>query len=150
VHARDALFIAGIGKRLQTVQSLAIAGKTYTPAEIVTLLQQQIDSASAVDAAAAKLRDATQAFRALSKGLVPFLDGFRHQVRNLFGDQAEALADFGIAPVKPATPLTVEQKAAASAKRRATRAARHTMGPKQKAAIKGAAPAPATPPKPTA
>jgi hypothetical protein len=35
------------------------------------------------------------------------------------------------------TPLTVEAKAAAAAKRASTRAARHTLGTKQKKAIKG-------------
>ena len=46
------------------------------------------------------------------------------------------LADFGINP-KARAPLTVEAKAAAAAKRAATRAARHTMGSQQKKAIKG-------------
>jgi hypothetical protein len=150
VQARDKQLIAGIGKRLQTVQSLAIAGKTLTPADLEKLFQQQIDAADAVDAAVAKLRDATQAFRGLSKALIPILGGFRSQIRNLFGDQAEALSDFGIAPVKTRAPLTVAQKAAASAKAKATRAARHTMGSKQKASIKGVVPTPAATPKPTA
>jgi hypothetical protein len=46
------------------------------------------------------------------------------------------LADFGIS-TKTRTPLTVEQKAAAAAKRTATRAARGTKGAKQKKGIKG-------------
>ena len=46
------------------------------------------------------------------------------------------LADFGITP-KARAPLTVEAKAAAAAKRAATRAARHTMGTQQKKGIKG-------------
>jgi hypothetical protein len=148
VQARDKQFIVGIGKRLQNVQSLAIAGKVYAPADLVKLFQQQIDAADAIDAARAKLHDVTQAFRGLSTSLVPILNGFRHQIRNIFGDQAEVLANFGIAPVKqPATP-TVEQKAAAAAKRKATRQARHTAGPKQKAAIHGVPATPPTPPKP--
>jgi len=47
------------------------------------------------------------------------------------------LADFGIQPPKVRVPLTVEAKAAAAAKRAATRAARHTMGSQQKKAVKG-------------
>jgi hypothetical protein len=46
------------------------------------------------------------------------------------------LADFGIS-LKQRGPLTVEEKTAAVAKRAATRAARHTMGPKQKLEVKG-------------
>jgi hypothetical protein len=55
-----------------------------------------------------------------------------------FGTQADVLADFGVPPKKVATPLTVEQKAAASAKRAATRAARGTKSAKAKKGIKGA------------
>jgi hypothetical protein len=46
------------------------------------------------------------------------------------------LADFGIHP-KARTPPTVEASLAAVAKRRATRAARRTMGSQQKKAVKG-------------
>jgi hypothetical protein len=51
------------------------------------------------------------------------------------------LADFGITPPKARTPLSADQKAAAVAKRKATRAIRHTLGPKQKKNIKGTVPA---------
>jgi hypothetical protein len=65
-----------------------------------------------------------------------------------FAGSIDTLADFALKARKPRTPLTPEQKAAAVAKAEATRAARHTMGPKQKAAIKGTVPAtaPATQP----
>ena len=53
-----------------------------------------------------------------------------------FSTSPDVLADFGINP-KARTPLTVEAKAAAVAKRTATRAARHTMGSRQKEGIKG-------------
>ena len=58
-------------------------------------------------------------------------------VKVTFGNTPDVLADFGLKPNKARTPLTISQKAAASAKRAATRAARHTMGPKQKKDIKG-------------
>ena len=48
---------------------------------------------------------------------------------------------------KKALPKTAEQKAAIALKAKATRAARHTMGKKQKLAVKGTAPA-ALPPTP--
>jgi hypothetical protein len=83
-------------------------------------------------------------------------------VRTAFADQADVLADFGLPPKKVPTPLTVEQKAAAAAKREATRAARGTTSAKAKKGIKGAvtgivmtpivagAPAVQAPPAPTA
>jgi hypothetical protein len=69
-----------------------------------------------------------------------------------FGDTQAAssvLADFGFTPQKvPA--ITAEAQATAVEKNRATRAARHTMGPKQKKLVTGTvapttAPSPATP-----
>src|SRR5207253_462392 len=57
-------------------------------------------------------------------------------VKAAHGSEPDVLADFGVHP-KPRTPPTVEAKAAATAKRAATRAARHTMGARKKAGIKG-------------
>ncbi len=54
-----------------------------------------------------------------------------------YGGQPDVLADFGIQTPKARAPLTVEARAAASAKRAATRAARNTMGSKQKKGVKG-------------
>jgi hypothetical protein len=47
------------------------------------------------------------------------------------------LADFGLQPPKARKPLTNEQRAAAVAKLRATRAARGTTSKKQKLSVKG-------------
>jgi hypothetical protein len=54
-----------------------------------------------------------------------------------FADQVDVLADFGLTGRKTRV-VTPEEKVTAAAKARATRAARHTMGKRQKAAIKGA------------
>jgi len=59
-------------------------------------------------------------------------------VKVTFGNQPDALADFGLAPPKARAPMTAEQKAVAAAKRKATRVARGTLGKKQKKAVKGA------------
>jgi hypothetical protein len=78
--------------------------------------------------------------RALRTSVTRVLRGLREHLLNVFGDTSPALADFGLAP--PKKPLTTpEKKAAAADKMRATRAARHTMGKKQKKAIKGVVPA---------
>jgi hypothetical protein len=143
VQLRNAQFVSGINKRLQGVSSLAIAGKTYTPAELVALFESFDAKLAEVNAAEAKLRDAWAAYRSLSKEIAPIILGFQHVVRNIFGDQSEMLSDFGIAARTRSKP-TVETQAAAVQKRLATREARHTLGPKQKAAIKGA-PVPAPP-----
>jgi hypothetical protein len=148
VHARNKQFIAGIQKRLQGAQSLAIAGANYTPADLVKLFQSQIDKADAIAPAKGKYHDTVQAYRDLAKQLAPIAVGFRTQVRNIFGATSEVLADFGLTPVKTTKPKPASQVAAA-AKRVATRKARSTMGKKQKKTVKGAPAAPPTVTKPT-
>ena len=58
-------------------------------------------------------------------------------LRATFGTAATPLADFGLTPLKAPRPLDSEQRAAATAKLRATRLARGTTSKKQKLAIKG-------------
>jgi hypothetical protein len=64
------------------------------------------------------------------------MDAFVSFVKAAFGTQPDVLADFGLHP-KARAQLTVEKKTAAAVKRKATRAARHTMGSKQRKRVKG-------------
>ena len=143
VQARDKQFVTGINKRLTNVQSLAIAGASYTPAQLITLFQSQIDNADAVALAKAKYQDALKAYRDQAKQLVGIVSGFRGQIRNIFGDASEPLSDFGMTPRKAKKP-NLETKTAAVAKTKATRKARGTMGPKRRKSIKGTVPATTT------
>ncbi len=54
----------------------------------------------------------------------------------IFGDDNEALTEFGFSPRKPAKKLTSEQKTLRAAKAKLTRQKRGTLGKRQKAAIK--------------
>jgi len=67
----------------------------------------------------------------------PLTRAFQSFVHVTFNNAPQQLADFGMQPPKVRTPLTVEQKAAAAAKMRATRSARGTTSRKQKLAVKG-------------
>jgi hypothetical protein len=129
---------AGISKRLANVGSLTLAGSTFTPAQLTTLLEKVVQLQKDVDDA----RSATKAKVAAETAQLPALrttmSAFVQYLRATFGEQADVLADFGLQPKKAATPPTIEQKAAAAAKREATRVARHTMGPVQKKKVKGA------------
>jgi hypothetical protein len=144
VQARDGQVIVGLQKHLQNLASLVILGVTYTPAELMALFQSDIDSANAVTTAKAKHKDLVLANRALGKKVRLVRTGLRGLVRNMFGDVAEILADFGFTPPKVAK-LTADQKAQAAQKVVATRKVRHTMGKKQKKNVKGAVSVPATP-----
>src|SRR5258708_35197714 len=129
--------IAGTRKHFSNASSLAFGGGSYTPAEVETSLQTLADLRTAVDDAktAAKAKVATEA--ALAAPLRSYMAAYVAFVKATFGSSPDALADFGLKPKKAPTPLTVEQKASAAAKRKATRAARPTMGPAQQKGGKG-------------
>jgi hypothetical protein len=137
IMARDAHVIAGIGKRLQNVSSLPIAGSAFTPADLVKLVQSRIDAANETATTEATWRSTVAQDRALNTALAPVIRGLRQYVINVFGETSPALADFGFTPPKHTT-RTPEEKVAAAAKARATRAARHTMGSQQKKTVTGA------------
>ena len=86
--------------------------------------------------------DAMTALRELLIKNGPTIQALKDLLLAQFGNASQTLADFGLSPRKERAPMTVEQKAAAAAKRKATRAARGTTGPKAKLAIKGTVPAP--------
>jgi hypothetical protein len=110
-------------------------GTSYTKAQLVQAIQTSI---TATDAATAAKVAATQAVASASTQRAQALK-LRTLVLKLLelqlGDESPVLAQLGFTKVVP-TP-TVAAKSAALDKSKATREARHTMGSKQKAAIKG-------------
>ena len=129
--------IAGVQKRLPN-GSLTFAGGTFTAAQITSELQQLVDLRAAVTAARAATQVKVDAETIKLPALRAFMNALVQCIRVAFGTQADVIADFGLPPKKVPTPLTVEQKAAAAAKREATRAARGTKSAKAKKGIKGA------------
>jgi hypothetical protein len=129
--------IAGTKKHFATASSLAFAGATLTPAQIESSLQTIIDLLTAVSASKAATKAKLAAWNAQAKPLRTQMAAFEAFVKVTFGNSPDVLADFGLKPNKARAPLTVEEKAAAAAKREATRAARHTMGKVQKKGVKG-------------
>ena len=131
--------IAGLKKRFPNgSQKLTIrGGSSVTVDEAAAELQKFADNRAAVTQAQAAAKAKVAAERADLPTLDAFINAFVAFVKFTFGSDATALADFGIAPPKARVPLTAEQKAAAAAKRKATRTARGTMGPKAKKAVKG-------------
>jgi hypothetical protein len=114
-----------------------IGGKSYTTPQVVGFITSILNVKSAVAPARAASVAATQAVETAEaeEGLV--VKGVREVVALMFNNDPATLATLAISPRKPPTPLTTEQKAAAKAKAAATRQARGTKGPKQKAAITG-------------
>jgi sulfite reductase beta subunit-like hemoprotein len=132
-----------------------VGGVSVTTKDIATTLQARIVTAKAATSARATWQAAVQADRderAKTKTLVSVV---KQTLLASFAGQVETLANFGLTPRKPRV-VSPESRVAAAAKAKATRAARHTLGKKQKAGIKGtvaptapAIPTPATTPGPT-
>jgi hypothetical protein len=136
----DQALIDGFQKHASTIPSWIIAGTSVPTATIISTLQARIAARAATAPAKATyqaLVKADQDERTKSQALV---SGAKQTVQAMFAGQIETLGDFGLKPRKAPTPRTPEQKAASVAKAKATRAARHTMGPVQKAQITGANP----------
>jgi prophage tail gpP-like protein len=133
----DQNLIVGLQKHEQTLPSLVIGGTTYKAADIITVVQTLVNSAQAVSSSRATWQAnllADESARAKNK---TFMSGLRQSLLVAFGSSVDVLADFGLKPHKVRAVVPPEEKAAAAAKARATRAARHTLGKKQKAQIKG-------------
>ena len=128
---------AGALKHFAVGISMPVGGVMLTLAQIETTLTSFASLRNGVDTARAALQAKLAVETAQAVAMSAFIDAFVKIVRGCFGNQPDVLADFGLAPEKPKTPLTVEQKLAAAAKRKATRVARGTKGSKAKLAITG-------------
>jgi hypothetical protein len=128
--------IAGTQKEHPTGQ-LTFGGNTYESSALVQLLQNLDGAIAASDAAKAKWSDALKVMRDEEAKMQPVIRAYQSYLVSLLGNAPSTLAEYGLAPRKVRAPLTVEQQAAAAAKRKATRKARNTMGSVQKKAVTG-------------
>jgi hypothetical protein len=99
-------------------------------------MQDFVDQRTAVEASKAATSAKIQAERAQAPARIAVIRAFETFIRGTFGVSADILADFGLAPPKARAPQSAEKKAAAAAKRKATRVLRNTLGKKAKMAIK--------------
>ncbi len=130
--------IAGTKKRFPNGgQQLTFGGATQTVDQVTTQLNGFVTNRAAVVAAQTDAKAKVDAENAQMVSLMLFIRAFVKFIRSTFGNAADVLADFGLEPTKAPTPPTAEAKAAAVAKREATRAARGTTSKKAKKGIKG-------------
>ena len=129
--------VAGTQKHLANIAALMFASGTFTPQQVEAQLTLLSTLRADVEAAKAIVKAKLAAEEAQAAALIAFQDAFIAFVKAAFSNSPAVLADFGLSPKKVAAPLTVAEKAAAKAKRDATRKARGTMGSKQKLAVHG-------------
>ena len=115
--AADQKLIDGLPKHAATLPSFLIAYEAVQPAKATW--QATIQQARSEIAA--------------TKSVV---SAVKQAILTAFAGQVDTLADFGLTPRKVRV-LSPQQKVAAAAKSKATRAARHTTGSVQKQAVKG-------------
>lgn len=140
------LILSGIQKHFSGVTSITLGGQPEALADLTSRIQADIAASDTYVQAQAELATEVQAENASHAALDPLLRLFKLYVVAQFGDAVDAsteLADFGYAPRKTAT-RSLETKTEAAEKALATRAARHTMGPKARLEVTGTT-APTTP-----
>ncbi len=138
---KDALRLIAAGVQMHFPSgTLILANQTFEmPADLVNLILADIADTDAADKARAAWLAAVQVQTNSHEKLAPVLRALKAQVLAQFGDtqdSATTLADFGYSP-RRVGPRSVEEKAAAAVKGLATRAARHTMGSRQKERVTG-------------
>ena len=138
---------AGTQKYLK--KDLVLNGEKLSPKDISAAFQSEIDASDTVDQLTLKLQAARKTQKAASVRSRSITTAIKALVVSQYGDASPVLAEFGFAPRKLAN-KTVAEKMVAVERSLATRAARHTMGSKQKASVHGdvSAPAAATSPAP--
>jgi hypothetical protein len=128
--------VAGTQKHFST-GSLTVGGATYDGATLVQILTNLGNAIAAADSAKTKWQDALKVGRDENAKAGPVLRAYQRYLVASFGSAPSTLADFGLVPPKAPLPKSTEQKAAAVAKSKATRASRHTMGKVQKQDVTG-------------
>jgi hypothetical protein len=136
----DQALLAGVQKFLVQYPSLFVGSQSMTPAAIVQIIQNRISANQAVITAEAAHNAAVKANRDERASTATFESALRQVIQGMYSQSPDTLAVFGMKPRKSAK-ISVATRSEAVAKNKATRVARHTMGPKQKSEITGATPA---------
>ncbi len=128
--------ISGLVQHATAIPSMVLSGAFQTTTDLVATLQARVDSAQAVHSTRAAWLAALQAEQDERERTRTYVAGLRQALIAAFGEQVDTLADFGLT-ARARHVRTPEEKLAVAAKARATRAARHTLGSRQRAAIRG-------------
>jgi hypothetical protein len=142
---RDRQRIAGFQAHYAASAQVLIGNVQYTQAAAIEVYQSDLDADALVASTLAAYRKAVADAELAHQKTDAFDLQVKTFVAGVYGQPPGPAADFGIA-AKVTHTVDATTMAEAVAKRAATRAARHTLGPRQKAKITGTTPAtPSTP-----
>jgi hypothetical protein len=116
---------------------MLLDGARYTPDELIAMLAERAELSEAVVAAKASWEEAVRRERENAERTKKVHAALRRAIHVMFGKCDARLSDFGMKPHKERRPLAPEEKVVVIAKILATRAARHTMGKRQRERIRG-------------
>jgi hypothetical protein len=137
VKSNNVTFMTGLAKHAADVPSVSYGNETLKTADVIASLTAANAAADAAAAARTAWLARVQASHAQATETQAMVAKVKKALLVKFAGQPEVLGDFGLTERKPPTPLTTEQRAAAIAKAKATRAARKTMGSQQKKGVIG-------------
>ena len=135
---RNRAMVFGIQKHLASMPAVLVSGVKRAPADLVDLFERHDAAIAASSAAEAEYRAAVKRERALDAEAGKVATQIVTMARLHYGPDTVTLADFGTAPIRTGK-KTPEVLSRAAEKTRATRAARHTMGKRQRAKVRGTA-----------
>jgi hypothetical protein len=128
-------------------QSFPVGSVVMTVSAVIQALMTFMGDWTVADDSGAKFHAAVQRRDDNAPAARAFVDELKPAILAVMGSKNPDLLKFGMKPRQARKKLTSEQRVQANAKSLATREARHTMGPRQKAKIKGEVP-PAPPASP--
>jgi hypothetical protein len=144
---RNRLMIAGVQKHYGANDTILVDGVPTKQTDIVARLQAPVAAADSTATSEAAFHKAVADEKAANATADATFQGLKSYFLSIYATSTETLADYGLSAVVKKEP-SAATKAAAVAKREATRAARGTGAKNQPAAVTAPAPA-ATPPAST-
>ncbi len=119
-----------------TNQTLILGGRQVPGAQVLAELRGYLALLAAVDQVRVQLAARLDAARRSYAGMQALVRDLKAYLRVMYASSRETLNDFGMQPARKRK-RTITTKLAAIAKSKATRVTRHTMGPKQRAKLRG-------------
>ena len=124
------MIIAALGSELKPTTTITLGGEATKVKDLQSQLQAEVDAATATQSARNAWQQAVLAEQKVAAQANAIRKALRVYLIGTYGAKSAIVAEFGFAP-KEST-VDVATKSAAIAKREATRAARGTMGSRQK------------------
>jgi hypothetical protein len=139
--------ISGLQKHVSKKAQITIRRKSMKLEQVIGIYQGLIDARTTLKSKRAETKVAQQSYLTANAAQSALDKGLRAWVETNYGLDSQEARDMGFAPAKVGK-KSVAVKNDAVLQSQATREARHTLGKKQKAQIKGTVVAPTAPAEP--